>query len=546
MTQEDSATRRPLGGIQDGIDGRAFDVVIIGGGISGASSAQHLAAAGFNVLLVEKDDFASAATSRSSRLLHSGLRYLAPPKSFWDFVKKPGAFLAGIDTARKSAMVGDELVRNLPNRVRSTRLLLPVVEGAAYRGWHIDLGARFLKLIGRRKTPLNYVRTSHDDARNLPFIPWLRQGNQLESVVGIDDHQFHWPERICIDSIMDAERMGAVVLNYTTAKSIYRKDGLWRVEIDGKDGSRATVSGKVLLNFTGAWTDQTNALIPAAQAPSRQTAQAPRRQIVGVKGVSLAVQLPESYEGVGIAGLNSEGDAIMCVPWGKLHYIGPTETVYEGDLEDVKPEDEDIDELIHEINLFMPGFNMDRSKILHAWAGVRPITYDVDRAKGRRLPFSVIHDMGREGYPNMMTVTWNAIMFHQPTARRIVKEVRKCTRPTGPPQTLSYEGELDRSESSPSSSPSPSPSFIDAWPEVTHADIVRCAEKEYARDLVGILYRRTGLGWYVRIPDAKVREAAELVASALGWDADDIDREVETYRAYVRKYHMIGDADWSA
>jgi len=521
MTQEGSTTAGPLGGI----DGRTFDVVIIGGGISGASSAQHLAAAGFNVLLVEKDDFASAATSRSSRLLHSGLRYLAPPKSLWDFVKKPGAFLAGIDTARKSAMVGDELVRNLPHQVRPTRLLLPIVETAAFRGWQIDLGARFLKLIGRRKTPLNYVRTPHDQARNLPFIQWLREGNQLESVVGIDDHQFHWPERICIDSVMDAERMGAVVLNYTTAESIARQDDGWQVMVSQKDGSRATVSATVLLNFTGVWTDRTNAMVPGDKAP--------KRQIVGVKGVSVAVQLPENCEGVGIAGLNSEGEAIMCVPWGKLHYIGPTETVYEGDLDDVKPDDEDIDELIDEINRFMPGINMDRSKIQHAWAGVRPITYDPNRAKGRRMPFSVVHDLGPEGYPNMLTVTWNAIMFHQPTARRIVKEVSKRVRPAGPPKALRYEGERDQTQSS--------PPFLDAWPEVTRADVIRCAEKEHARDLVGILYRRTGLGWYVRIPDSKVREAAELVAPALGWDTGDVDREVETYRAYIRKYHRIGN-----
>ena len=523
MTKEDSATAGTLGGI----DGRTFDVVIIGGGISGASSAQHLAAAGFDVLLVEKNDFASAATSRSSRLLHSGLRYLAPPKTFWDFIKKPASFLAAIDTARKSAMVGDELLRNLPNRVRQTRLLLPVVETAAFRGWQIDLGARFLKLISRRKTPLNYVRMPHDSARNLPFVSWLREGNRLESVVGIDDHQFHWPERICIDSIMDAERMGAVVLNYTTAENITRKDDLWQVEVSGKDGTCAAVSGNVLLNFTGVWIDRTNAMAPAVKAP--------KRQIVGVKGVSITVQLPESYENVGIAGLNSEGDAIMCVPWGKLHYIGPTETVYEGDIEDVKPEDEDIDELIHEINLFMPGFNMDRSKILQAWAGVRPITYDPSRAKGRRMPFSVIHDLGPEGHPNMLTVTWNAIMFHQSTARRIVKEVRNRIRPAGSKQLLRYEGKEDQKDAS--------PPFIDAWPEVTQADIVRCAEKEYARDLVGILYRRTGLGWYIRISDTKVRKAAELVAPILGWEAGDIDREVETYRAYVRKHHMIGETN---
>ena len=132
------------------------------------------------------------------------------------------------------------------------------------------------------------------------------------------------------------------------------------------------------MNFTGAWIDRVNEINPAKTQP--------KRQIVWVKGVSIALQIPEKFEGVGIAGLNSEGNAIICVPWGKLHYIGPTETVYEGDLDDVTPEDEDIDELIHEINLFMPGMNMDRSKTHQAGAGVRPLNYDPDLPKGQRPP----------------------------------------------------------------------------------------------------------------------------------------------------------------
>ena len=512
------------------IDQSLFDVVIIGGGISGSSSAQHLAAAGYSVLLVEKDDFASAASSRSSRLLHSGLRYLAPPKSLWDFMKKPSSFFAGVDIARKSSMVGDEMVRCLPKGVRETRLLIPIFEDSNYRGWQVDLGVRFLKLIGRRKTPLNYTRTSSDTARNLPFVQWLRQGNQLHSVAAVEDHQFHWPERICIDGIMDAERMGAVVLNYTIAQSITREGDVWQVAIRDQDDARATVSGKVLLNFTGVWIDRINGMAA--------THAQPKRQIVGVKGVSIAIQLPAEYEGTGISGMNSEGDAIMCVPWGKLHYIGPTETVYEGDIEDVRPEDEDIDELIHEINLFMPGINMDRSKILHAWAGVRPVNYDPERAKGRRMPFSVIHDLGAEGYPNMLTISWAAFMFHQPTARRIAKEVRKRIRPSQPPQSLHYGGEPDTVEAS--------PPLMDTQPDVTHAHILRAVEQQYARDLVGILYRRTGLGWYARIPEEKVRETAELVAPALGWDEADIEREVAKFMAYIREHHLVSDTDWAA
>jgi glycerol-3-phosphate dehydrogenase len=507
-----------------------FDVVIIGGGISGSSSAQHLAAAGYSVLLVEKNDFASGASSRSSRLLHSGLRYLAPPKSLWDFVKKPRSFLSNVRSARESSQVGDEMVRSLPKGVHTTRLLLPIFESSNYRGWQVDLGAKFLQLVGLRKTPLNYARDAADDARSLPFIQWLRQGNQLQSVVGVDDHQFHWPERICINGIMDAERMGAVVLNYTAAEEFEREDDVWRVALKNQNGDKAVVSGKVLLNFTGAWIDRVNGMTPAKTQP--------RRQIVGVKGVSIALQLPEKFEGVGIAGLNSEGDAIMCVPWGKLHYIGPTETAYEGDIDDVTPEDEDIDELIHEINLFMPGMNMDRSKILQAWAGVRPLNYDPDLPKGRRLPYSVIHDLGKEGFPNMLTVTWAAFMMHQPTARRVVKAVRKRIRPSLPQQALHFGGEDDAANSS--------PPLLAARPDVTHAHILRSVEKEYARDLVGILYRRTGLGWYTQIPEKAVRETAELVAPTLGWDKDDIEREVESFAAYVRKYHLMSPTDWTA
>lgn len=514
----------------EGLDGRQFDVVVIGGGISGSSSAQHLAAAGFSVLLVEKDDFASAASSRSSRLLHSGLRYLAPPKSLWDFVKKPSTFLSAVNDARRSSKVGDEMVRTLPGRVKTTRLLLPIFESSNYRGWQVDLGTWFLKLIGRRKVPLNYVRNAADTARGRPFVQWLRQGNQLDSVAELDDHQFHWPERICIDGIMDAERMGAVVLNYTAAESISREGDLWHVAIKTEEDAEAMVAGKVLLNLTGVWIDRVNGMA-ASVRPAK-------RQIVGVKGVSIAIQLPREYEGTGIAGLNSEGDAIMCVPWGKLHYIGPTETVYEGDIEDVRPEEEDIDELIHEINLFMPGLNMDRSKILHAWAGVRPVTYDPERAKGRRLPFSVIRDMGKEGFPNMLTIVWAAFMMHQPTAREVVKEVRRRIRPSGAPQPLHLGGEQKAGGDS--------PPLLETWPDVTQADIIRSVEKEYAKDLVGILYRRTGLGWYVKIPESKVREAAELIAPVIGWSAVDVDREVEAFLNYMQEQHLVSPNDWSA
>ena len=119
--------------------------------------------------------------------------------------------------------------------------------------------------------------------------------------------------------------MGAVVLNYTAAEEFERENDVWRVTLKNQNADKATVSGKVLFNFTGAWIDRVDGMNPAKTQP--------KRQIIWVKGVSIALQLPEKFNGVGIAGLNSEDDAIMCVPSGQLRYIGPTETVYEGDID---------------------------------------------------------------------------------------------------------------------------------------------------------------------------------------------------------------------
>ena len=143
------------------------------------------------------------------------------------FCKKAKLFPFKVRSARESSQVGDEVIRSLTNGVHTTHLLLPIFESSNYRGWQVDLGAEFLQLVGLRKTPLNYSRDAANDAQSLPFIQWLRQGNQLQSVVGVDDHQFHWPECICIDGILDAERMGAVGLIYTAVEEFELENDVW-------------------------------------------------------------------------------------------------------------------------------------------------------------------------------------------------------------------------------------------------------------------------------------------------------------------------------
>lgn len=515
--------------------GRTFDVVVIGGGISGASSAQHLAAAGYSVLLVEKDDYASAATSRSGRLLHCGLRYLAPTYSLFEMFRDPRRFAASLASAYRSITSSTELRASAPERARQMTLIFAITRSMPYRSWHVRLGAKLLEWsnLGRQKLGVR-IHSPAEARENLPFIGWLRDTSDLESVVTFEDHQFTWPERICIDAVLDAERLGAVVRNYTTATALEsRPDGSWRIALrDSPTGREACVCARIVLNMAGPWIDRVNATVSGGRA-------APRK-VIGVKGTHVLVRLPDHCRGHGIMGTNREGEAITCMPWGDLHYVGPTETAYEGegDLDDVVPTEGEIRFLLDEINYCMPGIALTRDSVLQAWAGVRPITYDPAFPKGRRIPFSVFQDLGRDGLPNVLTTTWAAIMFHRSAAREVLRAVRGKIDPSGQAGEPSFAARHFPENQN-------SPPLLAHYPEVKLADIRFSAEHEQPRHLVDILVRRTSAGWNAAIPPDAVRRAAEVAAGPLDWDADRVEREVEAFIAYQARYHLqAGEGDW--
>ena len=122
------------------LDGAAFDVAIIGAGINGASSAQHLSAAGYSVLLLDKGDFASGSSGRSTRMLHCGLRYFETPRPLIDFTLNPRKFAVALRMAKAAMEIGGEIVRDSPDRVRPIKLFFPIFRNGPYRGWHLDMG----------------------------------------------------------------------------------------------------------------------------------------------------------------------------------------------------------------------------------------------------------------------------------------------------------------------------------------------------------------------------------------------------------------------
>ncbi len=505
------------------LSGRAFDVAVIGAGVNGSAAAQHLVAAGYSVLLVDKGDFASGASSRSTRMLHCGLRYLAPGSSMWEFVRHPGRLMTALTMARKGMEARSQFARETPERIEGNTFFFPIYEELPYSPRQLDLAFAVLRCLEPRGTPLDYGRVDLGRARAMPMLGWLRQPDKLKGIARFREYRFEWPERIVMDTVLDAQRMGAVARNYTPAVGMARDGDGWSITLgDGLgEAGEAVVRAKAVLNMAGTWIDRVNRLAKPDAG----------RRITGTKGIHVMVRLPPECRSFGILTLNRVNEPIYVAPWRGLHYIGPTETLYEGDLDDVRATEDEIAWQIEEANFLLPGAGFKRSDVLFSWAGVRPLTYDPEQPMGARA--RLIHDLADEGLPNMLALTAGPIMTHRSAGEEALGAIAKRVAPSGRPQTLSYAAKMFPENQN-------SPPLMADHPSVKLADLRYSAEHEQPANLVDLLFQRTGVGWTATMGRDSARQAAETVADVLGWDKYRIDSEVAAYHAHLEKWHGVG------
>ena len=500
------------------LSGAAFDVAVIGGGINGASAAQHLSAAGYSVLLVEKGDFGSGSSGRSSRLLHCGLRYLAPGRSLLDFVRHPSRFVAALQMARKGMEARSEFVRTSAEQAQAMRFCFPIYKGGPYRGWQVDVAFRLLERLGPGDLPLDYERVPAKAAMRNPLLRLLRDPQALDSVAMFREYQLDWPERICVDSVLDAKRLGAVARNYTHARIVSRSTDGWSIEMAGADGTSPSpdrdtvrVNAKVVLNMAGIWVDGVNR---AVQPKARQ-------RVLGTKGCHILVRLPPDCANVGIATLDSKLEPFYCVPFRGYHYFGPTETLYEGDKDRIHVNAEERAWLIGEANRLLPQLNLSDADVLMTWAGVRPLTFDEHVPFGNRS--RVIHDLASDGMPDVYAMTAGPVMTHRSAGRQLTDLVRQRIPPSGAPTNPDY---------TPSRFPGDpdSPALL-ADGQVKLSDLRHAVREQHAWTLMDVLFRRVGLGWRCAFTPAELARAAEAIGGELGWSAARKEQEIQAYQA---------------
>lgn len=233
----------------------------------------------------------------------------------------------------------------------------------------------------------------------------------------------------------------------------------------------------MVINAAGIWIDRVNGLgKPGA-----------KRRITGTKGVHIAVRLPPECQDYCVVSLNRDNEQIYCVPWrGGLHYIGPTESLYDGDPDDIRPTEPEIEWLLEEFAHLVPGAGIRRQDVRYAWAGVRPLTHDPAMPKGNRS--RRIHDQADDGMDGMLSITAGPIMSHRVAGRDLAAAVAGRIRPSAAPQPLSYAARALPDEPG-------SPAVLNQEPGISIAQLRHAARTEQPHDLVDLLFRRVGLGW---------------------------------------------------
>lgn len=328
-----------------------FDLIIIGGGITGAGIALDAVTRGLSVALLEKRDFAHGTSSRSTKLVHGGLRYLKQME--FGLVHEVGVERAIIHA-------------NAPHIVIPERMLLPIIEGGT-------LGHR-LSSVGLWV----YDRLAKVDPEERRRMLTREQTLELEPLLNPDDllgggiyYEYRTDDaRLTIETIKTAVQHGAVCLNYTQVKGFLYKDngyvgGVTALDTLGEQNFE--VKARRVVNAAGPWVDE-------VRAADREGVQGKRLHLT--KGVHVVVpreRLPLKQS----VYFDVESDTRMCfaIPRGRTTYIGTTDTTYKEDINQPTATVADVKYIINATNHLFPNADLTMNDVESTWAGLRPLIH---------------------------------------------------------------------------------------------------------------------------------------------------------------------------
>jgi glycerol-3-phosphate dehydrogenase len=327
-----------------------FDVVVIGGGITGAGIALDASLRGLKTALIEKNDFAYGTSSRSTKLIHGGLRYLKQLE--FGLVKEVGSERA--------------IVHQLaPHLVIPEKMLLPLKEGRGFGSLLTSFGLKLYDwLAGVKSEDQRKMLTRKQTLEQEPLLnPEGIKGGGLYAEYRTDD------ARLTIEIIKTASAKGALCLSYVCADQ-FEYDDRNRIKavkvIDLLDQQRFSITARRIVNATGPWVDRLRETDGSLQG----------KKLHLTKGVHLVVARKKLPVRQAVYFDVNDGRMIFAIPRGFTTYIGTTDTDYQGSIDEVRTSRDDAKYLIDAVNDAFPSVNLSLSDIESSWAGLRPLIHE--------------------------------------------------------------------------------------------------------------------------------------------------------------------------
>ena len=523
----------------------SFDLLVVGGGINGAGIARDAAMRGLSVALVERDDFASGTSSRSSRLVHGGVRYLEH------------GYLHLVFEASQERRT---LLAIAPHLVRPLAFTWPVYEGARIPRWKLGAGLWLYDLLAAFRNVGNHKRLS---ARKvLAREPAVRSAGLTGGAMYFDaathDTRLTW------ENVLDASRHGAAVVNHCAVIAFTQENG--RVSgatvLDDLGGRRFDVRARVVVNAAGPWHDEVRKLDEPGHVAG----------VKGTKGVHVEVARASIGNREAVTVISGvDGRVMFVLPAGPHAIIGTTDTATDALPDQVRASEADVRYLLESANLAFPAARLTRADVISAWAGIRPLIAagnTSDPASASRE-----HEIATSA-SGVVSVSGGKLTTYRSMSEEVVDVAarsidRRLPRsPTGDRRLPGGDvGDLEQALGTASrvvgardiaeqlvhsygsewtsvwriaeERPELRARAVDGLPVIL-AELVWAAREEMAVTLADLFVRRTPLAFQLRDhARAIARSVAELVASDVGWTAAGVTLAVAEWEREATRLFAI-------
>ena len=530
-----------------------FDLVIVGGGITGAAVAYIAAARGLSVALFEKKDYGGATSAATSKLIHGGLRYLAN-----------GELKLVRESLRERRILGNIA----PNFVYPLPFIMPMYKRWRGNIWKMLIGMYLYDLLSydkkdtwdRSKKLQNHRLINH--RKTIRVEPNLRMEN-LRNAFYFFDYQSIFPERLTLAFIKSATEYGASVSNYTPVEGFLFGEGKKITGVKVKDlftGREKEVHADLVINCGGTWADK---ILGLAAGSDNLTHRVKRSE-----GIHIITKKIAGHHVVSIQ--KTDGGHMMIMPWREHSLIGTTDKEFLGDPDEYRVSMESIDEIIENVNTYY-GRKISREDIIHAYGGLRPLVDDQTKGSYETSRKYEVYDNAADGIGGMITVEGGKYTTSRSLAREVLKMISEKLNKTLADSvsenlylsgceirdmkqfmirqhlnyrdfsrnTVEYVSRNYGTESQVVFRIARSnPRFAEV---VTHdgeilAEVVYAIQYESAKTLTDIMFRRTGIGTLGNPGQAVIEKIATLAAGMMGWSEK---RKEEEIVSLIKSYDLF-------